>query len=57
MDKKILGVEDVQKLLGVGRTKAYSIISEINEDLKRKGMFFIRGKVSKKLLFERWGLL
>lgn len=48
--------EDVQKLLGIGRSKAYYIIKQLNDELKSKGFITVAGKVSKKYFRERVAL-
>ena len=37
--------EDVQKLLGIGSSKAYYIIKQLNDELKSKGFITVAGKV------------
>ena len=48
--------EDVQKLLGIGSSKAYYIIRQLNDELKSKGFITVAGKVSKKYFRERVAL-
>lgn len=48
--------EDVQKLLGIGSSKAYYIIKQLNDELKSKGFITVAGKVSKKYFRERVAL-
>lgn len=48
--------EDVQKLLGIGSSKAYNIIKQLNDELKSKGFITVAGKVSKKYFRERVAL-
>lgn len=48
--------EDVQKLLGIGSSKAYHIIRQLNDELKSKGFITVAGKVSKKYFRERVAL-
>lgn len=43
--KQFLDVHDVAKICGVGNSKAYEIIREMNADLDSKGYLTIRGKV------------
>lgn len=44
---------EVQKMLGVSRGKAYSVIRELNEQLKKKGYIIIPGKISQKYFREK----
>lgn len=46
-------VEDVMKILGIKQSKAYSIIRELNDELKAQGKIVIAGRVSKKYFEER----
>lgn len=36
---------DIMEVLGVGRSKAYSIVRELNQELEESGYNVIRGKV------------
>lgn len=44
---------DVMIMLGVGRAKAYSLLKEWNEDLKKKGYVTVAGKIPKRYLEEK----
>lgn len=46
-------VEDVMAMLGVGQTKAYQVIRELNKELKAMGKITIAGKVNKKYFDEK----
>lgn len=50
----MLTAEDVAKLLGVKRAKAYQIIRQLNDELMAKGYLVVRGKVPEKYLRERF---
>lgn len=54
-DKYFLDVEDVMRITGRKETKSYSIIQQLNEELKAKGKITIQGKVPRKYFFERIG--
>lgn len=45
--------QEVAKILGVSRTKAYKIIKELNLELKAKGFIVIAGKIPKRYFEER----
>lgn len=50
--------KEVQEMLGVSKSKAYKIIRELNEELKRSGYIVMPGKISRKYLQERcYGLV
>ena len=46
-DKRYLTVKDIQDALGISKSKAYEIIRELNEELKKKGYLVVRGKTSR----------
>lgn len=52
-----LAVEDVMELLAIRKSKAYSIIKKLNDELEIKGFMTIPGRVPKKYLLERFKLL
>lgn len=41
----MMTVEDVMNELGVKRSKAYSILKEMNEELVKEGYIAVRGKI------------
>ena len=43
MKETFIEVDEVQQMLGVGKTKAYSIIKKYNGELAAKGFLIIRG--------------
>ncbi|MCI9616999.1 MAG: LysR family transcriptional regulator [Eubacterium sp.] len=47
---------EICQILNVGETKAYSIIKELNEELKQKGFLVMRGRCPRKYFFERLGV-
>ncbi|MDS0526083.1 helix-turn-helix domain-containing protein [Clostridium sp. SHJSY1] len=49
-----LTVTDVRKILGISTSKAYSIIRQLNNDLKSKGYIVISGRVPKKYFMEKY---
>ncbi len=48
-----LTANDITELLGISKTKAYSIIRKLNAELEAEGYIVISGKVSKKRFEER----
>ena len=44
MQKKFITAADVQKILGVSRSKAYQILQGMNRELKAKGYITLSGK-------------
>lgn len=54
--EKILTAEQVATLCKVKVGKAYQIIRELNEELKKEGYITIRGRVNKDYLLKRLGI-
>jgi len=52
IEKKILDANDVAAIFGVSKSKAYKIISELNEKLKRMGKITVAGRISRKYFEE-----
>ena len=48
MKETFIEVDEVQQMLGVGKTKAYSIIKKYNAELAAKGFLIIRGRCPRK---------
>lgn len=48
--------KDVQKVTGYSRAKCYTIIKEINEQLKKKGINSFQGKVLISEFFKYYGI-
>lgn len=53
---KLLTKEDVMEITGYKKTKAYNIITELNNELKEKGYHTWRAKVPEKYFRERYYL-
>lgn len=51
--KQFVDVRDVMGVYGVSESKAYSILRELNSDLKERGFITIPGKVPKIFFEER----
>ena len=47
-------VKEVSQLLGVSQSKAYQIIKQLNDDLKKDGYLTIAGKVSRAYFCKKW---
>lgn len=54
MEKQYITAREISEALGVSSTKAYSIIRELNEELKSQGYLTIAGKVSRAYFNEKW---
>ena len=50
-------VYDVMKITKKKKTASYSIIKELNKELKAKGFFTVHGRISERYLKERMNLI
>ena len=48
-EKRFLSCADIIEITGLSKSKTYSLIRELNEELEKKGFLTVRGKVIKKL--------
>lgn len=53
MERMVLTAQEVADALGVKQSKAYSIIKELNGELKAKGFLTVNGKISRVYFMER----
>ena len=53
MSNNFMRVRDVAEELGVSESYAYKIIGQLNEELEKKGIITISGRVSRKYFVER----
>ena len=54
MGKQYITAKEISEMLGVSNSKAYSIIRELNAELKERGYLTIPGKVSRAFFSEKW---
>ena len=52
----LLRATEVQEILQICNSSAYSVIKELNQELEEKGFRTVRGKVNKSYLYERYGI-
>ena len=45
--------QEVAELLGISKSKAYTIVRELNEELSAKGFITVAGRVSRKFFEDR----
>ena len=50
---KFVDVKELAEILESSESKAYKVLQQLNEELKKKGMIVIAGKVSRRYLKER----
>lgn len=55
-NKDFWTAQDVAEYLQISEAKAYVLIRELNAELQAKGSLTMRGRVSSKYLFERYGV-
>lgn len=51
--KRFLSAQDVADMMECSKSKAYTIIKQLNEELKKNGYVVISGKVNAKYFYER----
>ena len=56
MEPQFYTAEDIMQVLQVKKTKAYSIINDLNNELKEQGYMTIKGKVPATYFLERFYL-
>ena len=54
MEVMYMQVKEVMQALGVSQAKAYTIIKELNTELKAKGYITLNGRISKKYFAEKF---
>lgn len=53
-----ISAEEIKEIVGISKSKGYSLIQELNAELKEKGYLTVTGRVSRKYFEERfYGLL
>lgn len=53
MERQFIGAKEVAEILGVSESKGYSVIRELNSELKQRGYIVVSGKVSRVFFEER----
>ena len=53
-EHRLMGAEEVSKMLGVSKPYAYKLIRKLNEELESTGCMFIPGKVNRAYLEEKF---
>lgn len=46
--------QEVAELLGISKSKAYTIVRKLNEELSAKGFITVAGRVSRKFFEEKF---
>ena len=53
MTKQVLTAKDIAEMCNISESKSYTIIRQLNEELKAAGYLTFRGRVSKAFFFEK----
>ena len=53
MTQQVLRAKDIAEMCQISESKAYTIIKQLNEELKAKGFLVFRGRVSKAYFMEK----
>ena len=53
MTQQVLRAKDIAEMCQISESKAYTIIKQLNEELKAKGFIVFRGRVSKAYFMEK----
>ena len=53
-EKRFLSCADIIEITGLSKSKTYSLIRELNEELEKKGFLTVRGKVISPYFYERF---
>ena len=56
MNKQVLDVHDVCRILKRKQTYGYKVIRDLNKELKEKGYYTNEGRVPAKYFYQRMGL-
>ena len=54
MEQKFYTVDDIMKILCIGKSLAYDIIKDLNAELEAEGLRTCRGRVHRKYFEERY---
>ena len=52
-EKRFLNAEDVANIMECSKSRAYTIIRDLNEEMQAKGYVVIHGKINAKYFNER----
>ena len=56
MNDELIGVKEVMEILKVSKSKGYSIMQNLNKELKKMGVYVISGRVPKQFLLEKFNI-
>lgn len=53
---KYMNAKELAEMVSVSESKAYCFIRQMNEELKAKGFYIVRGKVPRRYAEKRFGV-
>ncbi len=56
MNDELIGVKEVMEILKVSKSKGYSIMQNLNKELKKMGFYVISGRVPRQFLLEKFNI-
>ena len=56
MNDELIGVKEVMEILKVSKSKGYSIMQNLNKELKKMGFYVISGRIQRQFLLEKFNI-
>jgi conserved domain protein len=56
MNDELIGVKEVMEILKVSKSKGYSIMQNLNKELKKMGFYVISGRIPRQFLLEKFNI-
>ncbi len=53
MTRQVMTAKEVAEVLGIGESKSYQIIRQLNAELEAKGYITVRGRISRAYFNEK----
>ena len=53
MTRQVMTAQEVAEVLGIGESKSYQIIRQLNAELEAKGYITVRGRISRAYFNEK----
>ena len=53
MTRQVMTAQEVAEVLGIGESKSYQIIRQLNAELEAKGYITVRGRISRAYFDEK----
>ncbi len=55
-ESPLMDAHEVARVTGRSESNSYQIIRQLNEELKARGFFVLRGRIPRKYFYERLGI-